>query len=217
MPGVDVFEFTLAAKNPEKHGGVFSHLGVLTQEVVEVIEHTRRVGAHSHPGKRALQHGREQGRAQAFAGNVGDEEGGAVLLHRKNIEVVPSNRKARKIQAADGEIREIPESARQKGLLDVAGDVEFLLEALALPFVLDQARVIEDAGGFGAQRVQIFDLFGCCALGVAQCEDCSRPGGATFTLSRTKPFGVTGGPSYAEQTAGLCKSKILAGAMWVEA
>ena len=51
-------------------------------------------------------------------------------------------------------MREIPEAAGEKGLLNVAGDAEFLLQPLPLTFVFDQARVVQDAGGFDRQRVQ---------------------------------------------------------------
>jgi hypothetical protein len=154
MSGIDVFDIAIATENAEKHGGVTAHFGVFAEKVVDVIEHTRRVRAHGHAGKSALQHGREQRRAEAFAGDVRDKEGCAVITHRKHIEVVPADGKAGNINAADGEMREIPEAAREQGLLDVAGDTEFLLHALALTLAFDQARIVQNAGGFDRKRVQ---------------------------------------------------------------
>jgi hypothetical protein len=154
MAGIDVFEITIAAENAEKHRGVTAHFGMFAKKIVDVVEHTRGVGAHRHAGKSALQHGREQRRAQAFAGDVRDQEGCSVIAHRKHIEVVPADGEARNINAADGEMREILEASREKGLLDVAGDAEFLLEALALTLVFDQARVVQNAGGFDSEGVE---------------------------------------------------------------
>jgi hypothetical protein len=51
-------------------------------------------------------------------------------------------------------MREIPKTSREKGLLDVAGDAEFLLKALPLPLVFDQARVVQNAGGFDGEGVK---------------------------------------------------------------
>ena len=48
----------------------------------------------------------------------------------------------------------VAEAAGQQRLLDIAGDVEFLLEALALAFALDQARVVQNAGGFDGQGIE---------------------------------------------------------------
>ena len=93
-------------------------------------------------------------RAKAFAGNIRDQEGRAIILHRKNVEVVAADREAGNIHAADREMREIAEPAREKRLLNVARDAEFLLQALALALVFDQARVVQNAGGFDGEGVE---------------------------------------------------------------
>ncbi len=51
-------------------------------------------------------------------------------------------------------MREIAEAARQKRLLDVASDADFLLHALAFAFALDEACIVENAGGFYREGVQ---------------------------------------------------------------
>ena len=120
MPSIDVLEFSIAAESAEKHGGIAAHFGMFAQEIIDVIKNTGRVGAHCHSGKSALKHGREQRRAEAFAGDVRDEKGRAVVAHGKNIEIITSHRQTGKINTADGEMRKIPEAAREQGLLNVA-------------------------------------------------------------------------------------------------
>src|SRR6266853_10033 len=48
----------------------------------------------------------------------------------------------------------IRNAVRKKGLLDVAGDAELLLEALALALIFDQARVVQNTGGLNSEGVQ---------------------------------------------------------------
>ena len=43
---------------------------------------------------------------------------------------------------------------REKSLLNVAGNADFLLEALALALAFDQAGIIENACGVGGEGVQ---------------------------------------------------------------
>src|SRR5260370_841094 len=103
------------------------------------------VGAHGHAGKRALEHRREQGCAESLAGNVRDQEGRAVIAHRKYIEVVAADGEARKINAAHGKMRVIAKAAREKGLLNVACNGEFLFEPLTLAFIFEEAGIIQTA------------------------------------------------------------------------
>ena len=51
-------------------------------------------------------------------------------------------------------MRVFTEIAREKRLLNVARDVDLLFEALAFAFALDQARIVENAGGVGGQGVE---------------------------------------------------------------
>ena len=44
--------------------------------------------------------------------------------------------------------------AGKQRLLNVAGDIHFLLHALAFTLAFHQARVIQNAGGIGGERVQ---------------------------------------------------------------
>ena len=48
----------------------------------------------------------------------------------------------------------VAEAVRKQGLLNVARDVKFLLQALALAFALHEARVVENAGGFAGEGVE---------------------------------------------------------------
>src|SRR4029077_7468187 len=91
---------------------------------------------------------------QAFPRNIGDEKGGAVVAERKNIEVIAADGKAGEIASCDGEMRIIAEVARQECLLNVAGDVDFLLHALAFALACYQAGVVQNAGGLIGKRVE---------------------------------------------------------------
>src|SRR3977135_1574602 len=51
-------------------------------------------------------------------------------------------------------MRKFAEIAGEKGLLDVAGDIDLLLEALAFALAFDEAGIVENAGGVGCQGVQ---------------------------------------------------------------
>src|ERR1039457_7100426 len=124
MTSIDVVDMTITSKNTKKHCGVLSHFGVFTQKIIDVIEYTLRMRAHCHSGKGALQHSREQRRAQPFAGNVRDQEGRAVFAHRENVEVIAADRKARNIRSAYREMWKISEAAGQKRLLDITRDAD---------------------------------------------------------------------------------------------
>ena len=95
MAGVEIFEIAVAVENPEKHGGVPADLGVLAKEIIDVMEDARGIGAEGHARQGALEHGGEQRGANSFPGNVGDDEGGAVVAHRKHVEVIAAQRRGR--------------------------------------------------------------------------------------------------------------------------
>src|SRR5713226_6584029 len=154
MAGVDEFQVALLIENAEKHRGVALHFRMITEEAIYMIEHAGGIGAERHTRKRALKHGGEQRGAKAFAGDVRDEKRGSPLAERKDVEVISTNRQAGKIKSGDGEMRVFSEIAREKRLLDVAGDVDLLLEALAFALAFDEAGVVEDAGGVGGQGVE---------------------------------------------------------------
>ena len=118
------------------------------------MENARGIGAEGHARQRALEHGGQQRGANSLAGNVGNDEGGAVLAHRKDIEVIAAHGVTRSIDGGDGQVREIAEAARQERLLNFPRDAQFLLEALALAFALHEARIVQNAGGFDGQGVE---------------------------------------------------------------
>src|SRR5712691_680367 len=153
MAGVNELQVAVLIENPEKQRGVAADLGVLAQETIDVIENARRIGAESHAGKRALEHGRKQRGAEPFSGNVGDEKSSPVIVEREDVEVVATDRGTREIDAGDGEVGVIGEIAREERLLNVARDVDLLLQALAFALVFDEAGVVQDAGGVGGQGV----------------------------------------------------------------
>ena len=64
---------------------------MFAQETIDVVEDRAGVCAHGHAGKSALEHRREKRGAQAFAGNIGDQKGRAIVADRENIEVVAAN------------------------------------------------------------------------------------------------------------------------------
>ena len=64
----------------------------------------------------------------------------------------------------------IAEFARQQRLLNVAGDADFLLDALAFALAFDEAGVVENAGGFDGDGVENLAIeFGECS-GTARIE-----------------------------------------------
>src|SRR5256885_3365280 len=154
MAGVDVFELALFIEHAEEHGGVAAHLGMAAEKTIEVVEDAHRVGTQAHTGQNALQHSGEQGRAEALAGNVGNQKSSAIVAEREDVEIISAHRKAGKIAGGYGEVRVIAEVAGQQGLLDVPRNIDFLLEALAFTFASHQARVIENAGGLIGESVE---------------------------------------------------------------
>ena len=154
MACLDVFEHAVAADDADEHGGVAADFVVAAEKFVDVVEDRDGIGAHREARQRALQHGGEQSRTQAFAADVGDEEGGAVLVDREHVEVVASDFSAGMMHAGDGEMGEVVEAVRNKRLLDGARDGKLLLKALALALLLNQAGVVENAGGLAAEGVE---------------------------------------------------------------
>ena len=154
MTRIDEFEMAVIIEQTKEHRSIAAHLGMLAKKAVHVIENARWIGAERHAGKRALQHGGQNGGTESFAGNVGNDKRRAPIAYAKNVEIVASDREARKIHTGHAEVRRIRKIARQQRLLDVARDVDFLFESLALAFALDQTRVVENAGGVGGQRIQ---------------------------------------------------------------
>src|SRR5882724_3537464 len=154
MTGVDEFEMAFLIENAEEHRCVAADFRVSAEEAIHVIEEASGIGAECHSGKRALKHGGEKRGAQPFSGNVGDEKCGAALAKRKNIKIISPDGQAGKIEASDGEVRVFAEVTREQGLLDVAGDIDFLFEALAFALAFDEAGIIQNARGVSGQRVQ---------------------------------------------------------------
>src|SRR5713101_4900250 len=126
----------------------------MAEEAIDMIEDARGIDAESHSGKRALKHGGENRGAKSFTGNIGDKKRGAAIAEWKNVEVVSADCQAREVESGNREMRVFAEIAGEKRLLNVAGDVDLLLEALSFALAFDEAGIIEDAGGVGGERVQ---------------------------------------------------------------
>src|SRR5258708_19599425 len=141
-------------EDAEENGLIGAGLGVIAEEAIDVIEHARGIDAESHSGKRALKHRRENRGAKSFTGNIGDKKRGAAIAEWKNVEVVSADCQAREVESGNGEMGVFAEIAREKRLLNVAGNVDLLLEALAFALAFDEAGVIENAGGVGGQGIQ---------------------------------------------------------------
>src|SRR6266853_6989264 len=119
-----------------------------------MIEDARGIDAESHSGKRALKHGGENRGAKSFTGNIGDKKRGAPIAERKNVEVVSADGQEREVESGNSEMRVFAEIAREKRLLNVAGNVDLLLEALAFALAFDEAGIVENAGSVGGQGIQ---------------------------------------------------------------
>ena len=72
----------------------------------------------------------------------------------KQIEVVAAHGMAWSMNARHRKVRVIAESARKQGLLNIPGDVEFLLHSLPLAFAFHEARIVQDACGFHCECVK---------------------------------------------------------------
>jgi hypothetical protein len=75
-------------------------------------------------------------------------------LDGNHVEVVAADFSAGMMHAGDGEMGKVVQAVGNERLLDGARDGKFLLEALALALLLDEARVVENAGGLRAERVE---------------------------------------------------------------
>ena len=124
------------------------------QKIVYVIEDARRIRTQRHSRQRPLQHRREQRGAQSFAGNVCQQKSGAIVAQRKHVEIIASDRQARKIHARNRQMRILAKIFGQQRLLNIARDINFLLHALAFAFALHQPRIVQNAGRVCRQRVQ---------------------------------------------------------------
>src|SRR5579871_42508 len=151
---VDVLEMALIVDNAEKHRCVAADFSVITEEAIDVIEDASGIRAERHAGQRTLQQVRTESGAESFAGDVGEEKRGAIVAEREDVEVVSADGQAREVDPTDRKMWIITEIFRQKGLLNVAGDTDFLFEALAFAFALNEASVVENAGSVGSKRIE---------------------------------------------------------------
>src|SRR6266436_347240 len=154
MAGIDEFQMAFLIEDAEEHSGVAADLGVIAEEAIDMIEDARGIDAESHSGKRALKHGGENRGAKSFTGNIGNKKRGAAIAEWKNVEVVSADCQAREVESGNREMRVFAEIAREKRLLNVAGNVDLLLEALAFALAFDEASVIENVGGVAGESIQ---------------------------------------------------------------
>src|SRR5207253_6320760 len=88
MTRIDEFEMAVIIEQTKEHRSIAAHLGMLAKKAVHVIENARWIGAERHAGKRALQHGGQNGGTESFAGNVGNDKRRAPIAYAKNVEIV---------------------------------------------------------------------------------------------------------------------------------
>src|SRR5712692_7010297 len=119
-----------------------------------MIEDARRIDAQSHSRERALKHGGENRGAESFTGNISDEKRSAAIAEWKNVEVVSADCQAREVESSNCEMGVFAEIAWEKRLLNVAGNVDLLLEALAFALTFDEAGIVENAGGVAGESIQ---------------------------------------------------------------
>src|SRR5437879_2047285 len=154
MAGIDEFQMAFLIEDAEEHSGVAADLGVIAEEAVDMIEDARGIDAQSHSGERALKHGGDNRGAESLTGNVRDKKRRPAIAQREDIEVISADRQAGEIESGDREMRVFSETAREKPLLDVAGDIDFLLEALAFTLAFNEAGVVQNVRSVGGQGVQ---------------------------------------------------------------
>jgi len=125
---------------------------VLAQEAVNTSKDPSGVNANRHAGESALKHSPSARRAEALPGDIRDEESGAVIAHGKKIEVSPPTSGGVVDASASRWVKS--RKPGKKGLLDIASDLNFLFEALAVAFPFDQRALSRIPGGFDAQGVK---------------------------------------------------------------
>jgi len=79
MTGIDEYELTIAVEDAEKHCGIAANVGVFAEKAIDVVEDLYRVCVKGHAGKSALEHCGKQCGAEAFAGNISDQDSRAVV------------------------------------------------------------------------------------------------------------------------------------------
>src|SRR6266849_8558735 len=158
MAGIGEFEAAFPVEDGKEQRGVAAEARVVAEKVINVVEHRGGILAEGHSGERALKHGGEKRRAQAFAGNVGNEKSGAIAVEPQDVKVVAPDGQARLIHARHLQVRKVLEFARQQRLLDFAGDAELLLHALPFALALHQPRVVEHARGFQRNSIESLPL-----------------------------------------------------------
>ena len=154
MARANKLQRAVAIDDAKEHGCVAAYFRVSAKKLVDVVEDFDGIAAEGHAGERALQHSSEQCCAKSLAADVGDQKCCPVFVDGKYIVVISSHLVAGVLNSGNGQIGIVVQSARQECLLDFARDAEFLLEALALAFTLNQSGVVEDAGGFDAECVE---------------------------------------------------------------
>src|SRR5258706_539635 len=154
MAGIDEFQMAFLIEDAEEHSGVAADLGVIAEEAVDMIEDARGIDAQSHSGERALKHGGDNRGAESLTGNVRDKKRRPAIAQREDIEVISADCQAGEIESGDGEMRVFSETAREKPLLDVAGDIDFLLETLAFTLAFNEAGVVQNVRSVGSQGVE---------------------------------------------------------------
>src|SRR5215472_7896737 len=150
MAGTDKLQRSVELEQSKEHGCVAAHGGAIAQKPVQVIEDFHRVDPEGQSRESTLQHGCEQRGSQPLAGHVRNQDRETAVRQGTYVKVITANLVTRPVHPGDGEMGIILQPMRNKGLLDLAGNIQFLLETLAFSFVLNQARSLQNASGLCA-------------------------------------------------------------------
>src|SRR5579871_4244770 len=92
MSGVDVVALPVAAHQCTEHGRVLLGFGTSAEEAVDTIEHALEVSGIVGSGQEgALQQRRQKRGTNAFARNVGDDNGPAVGRYGQNVVIIAAD------------------------------------------------------------------------------------------------------------------------------
>src|SRR5947209_9896443 len=182
MTRIDVAHSSIALESAMKYRGVLLRFGALAEEAIDQRHRLfDRIGAMRRGRERALQVTGYQRRANAFAGNVGDRHGPAIVGHAQDIEIITTYFERRYAASASLKPALRRQAARIQALLDLPRQLELLLHFLLAALLFEKARVFQDRGCFERQRLQELAITG------------GQVGGADPRIQVKDAHGLTGG------------------------
>ncbi len=104
--------------------------------------------------ERALEEASQQRGTDALPAHVGHHHGPAIGTGGRDIEVVAAHLVRGDARTGDAEPARSGEILRKQVLLNLAGDLQFLLHAQLNLLFLEKAGVLDDGGGFERERLE---------------------------------------------------------------